>query len=228
MFRSTTEKIEFMGVKTRVYIVDDHPVFRHGLRQVIHADPSFEVVGEAGDDATALAEIAKAKPAVVIVDVRLPQRGGLELVKALRALRPGPACLMLTMHGEEAMFNAAMDAGARGYLLKEDALELVLLGLKAVSAGSFYLSPAISGWLLRRQQRVAALKEQKMGLTALTPTERRVLQFVAENKTNKEIAGELFISHRTVETHRSNICQKLELQGVHKLLQFAIEHRSEL
>ena len=220
--------MSLMAAKTKVYLVDDHPVFRHGLRQVIQADPLFEVVGEAGDDATTLAEVTKFGPAVVIVDVRLPQRGGLELVKALQRLRPAPACLMLTMHGEESTFNAAMDAGARGYLLKEDALELVLLGVKAVAAGSVYLSPSISGWLLRRQQRVSALKQEKTGLTALTPTERRILQLVGENKTNKEIAGELFVSHRTVETHRSNICQKLELQGVHKLLQFAIEHRSEL
>lgn len=217
-----------MERQTKVYIVDDHPVFRHGLRQIIQADPSFEVVGEAGDDAKALSEIAKIKPALAIVDVHLPQRGGLELVRALQGLRPGPACLMLTMHGEEATFNAAMDAGAHGYMLKDDALELVLLGLKAVAAGSFFLSPSISGWLMRRQQRASALKQEKTGLMALTPTERRILQFVAENKTNKEIASELFISYRTVETHRSNICQKLELQGVHKLLQFAIEHRSEL
>ncbi len=217
-----------MTAKTTVYIVDDHPVFRHGLKQIIQSDPAFEVAGEAGDDATALADIQKLKPVLVIVDVRLPQHGGLELVKGLRGLRPFPACIMLTMHGEESTFNAAMDAGARGYILKDDALELVLLGLKAVAAGSVYLSPEISGWLLRRQHRVSALKQEKTGLATLTPTERRILQLVGENKTNKEIASELFISHRTVETHRSNICQKLELQGVHKLLQFAIEHRSEL
>lgn len=214
--------------KTKVYIVDDHPVFRHGLKQIIQSDPGFEVAGEAGDDATALADIQKLAPDVAIVDVRLPERGGLELVRTLRRIRAGPACIMLTMHGEESTFNAAMDAGARGYILKDDALELVLLGLRAVAAGSLYLSPEISGWLLRRQQRVSALKQEKTGLANLTATERRILQLVGENKTNKEIAGELFISHRTVETHRSNICQKLELQGVHKLLQFAIEHRSEL
>ncbi len=217
-----------MSAQTSVYIVDDHPVFRHGLKQIIQSDPAFKVAGEAGDDATALAEIQRLKPALVIVDVRLPQHGGLELVRALRRVRPSPSCIMLTMHGEESTFNAAMDAGARAYILKDDALELVLLGLKAVAAGSVYLSPEISSWLLRRQERVSALKQEKTGLAKLTPTERRILLLVGENKTNKEIAGELFISHRTVETHRSNICQKLELQGVHKLLQFAIEHRSEL
>src|SRR3974390_154726 len=147
-----------MTPKTKVYIVDDHPVFRQGFRQIIQADPGFEVVGEAGNDETALREIPKAKPAVVVVDVGLPQRGGLELVKALRGLHPGPACLMLTMHGEESTFNASMDAGARGYLLKEDALELVLLGLKAVASGSVYLSPSLSGWLVRRPPSASALK----------------------------------------------------------------------
>ena len=217
-----------MSAKVRIYIVDDHPVFRHGLKQMIQADPGFEIVGEAGDDATAVREIQKLKPALAVVDVRLPQRGGLELVKTLRELRPSPACVVLTMHGEENTFNAAMDAGARGYILKGDPMDLVLLGLKAVAAGSVYLSPEISGWLLRRQERTSALKERKTGLRSLTPTERQILLRVAENKTNKEIAQELFISHRTVETHRANICQKLELQGVHKLLQFAIENRSQL
>ena len=110
-----------------------------------------------------------------------------------RCVRPGRAlaCLMLTMHAEESTFNAAMDAGAQGYLLKDDAMDMVLLGLKAVAAGGVYLSPTISDWLVRRQQRTSALKEEKTGLAALTATERRVLQLVAENKTNKEIAAEL-------------------------------------
>jgi DNA-binding NarL/FixJ family response regulator len=214
--------------KITVYIVDDHPVFRHGLKQIIQNDEAFVVVGDAGDDATALAEIPKLRPQMVIVDVRLPKQGGLELVRALRALQPGSRCIMLTMHAEESTFNAAMDAGSLGYILKEDALDLVILGLRAVAAGTIYLSPKIASWIMRRQQRASALKEVKAGLASLTATERRILHLVAENKTNKQIAGELFISHRTVETHRSKICEKLELQGPHKLLQFAIEHRSEL
>ena len=135
---------------------------------------------------------------------------------------------MLTMHAEEATLNAALDAGAQGYVLKDDALELVLHGLKAVAAGGVYLSPTIAPWLMRRQQRASRLKVDEPGLATLTATERRVLLMVAENRTNKEIGEALFISHRTVETHRSSICRKLQLQGAHKLLQFAIEHRSEL
>ena len=217
-----------MTGKIRVFLVDDHPVFRHGLKEIIQSDPRFEVVGECGDGEAALAEIPRAKPQVAILDVNLPRRTGLEVARALRAARPPVACLMLTMHAEESMFNAAMDAGAHGYLLKDDAMDMVLLGLKTVAAGGVYLSPSISNWLMRRQQRASALKEEKTGLAKLTATERRVLQLVAENKTNKQIGEELFISHRTVETHRSNICQKLQLQGAHKLIQFAIEHRSEI
>jgi DNA-binding NarL/FixJ family response regulator len=217
-----------MTAKIRVFLVDDHPVFRHGLKDIIQSDTRFEVVGDCGDGDTALAEIPRAKPQVAILDVNLPRRTGLELARALRAAAPPVACLMLTMHAEESTFNSAMDAGAHGYLLKDDAMDMVLLGLKTVAAGGVYLSPSISNWLVRRQQRASALKEEKTGLAALTATERRVLQLVAENKTNKQIGEELFISHRTVETHRSNICQKLQLQGAHKLLQFAIEHRSEI
>lgn len=217
-----------MTAKIQVFLVDDHPVFRHGLKEIVHADPRFDVVGECGDGDTALTEIARVKPQVVILDVNLPKRSGLEVVRALRAAKPHVACLMMTMHAEEITFNAAMDFGAQGYLLKDDAMELVLLGLQTVASGGVFLSPNISSWLVRRQRRASALKEEKTGLAALTATERRILLLVAESKTNKEIAAELFISHRTVETHRSNVCQKLQLQGAHKLLQFAIEHRSEI
>lgn len=214
--------------ETTVYIVDDHPVFRHGLRQLIEADPGFKVVGEAGDGVTALEEMRRLAPMLAIIDVSLPRMGGVALVRGLQGLEPMPSCLMLTLDSEEGTFNAAIDAGARGYILKEDALDLVLLGLKAVAAGTIYLSPTISNWLVRRRERAAALKQQFTGLAALTATERRVLRLVAANRTNKQIASELSISHRTVETHRSNICKKLEIRAAHGLLEFAIKHRSEL
>lgn len=217
-----------MSEKTKVLIVDDHPVFRHGLRQIVEGDPQFQVVAEAGDGETALAQIQALKPAVVVIDIKLPKLSGLDLLRQLRDAASSTACLMLTMDADETTFNAAMDAGARGYMLKDTAMEAVPVGLRAVAAGGMYICPSVSRFLLKRRERAAALKEEKSGLASLTPTERRVLELVSENKTNKDIATTLFISPRTVETHRTNLCRKLQLQGAHKLLQFAIEHRSEL
>jgi DNA-binding NarL/FixJ family response regulator len=215
-------------VPQTVLIVDDHPIFRRGLKEIIEADSQFAVVAEFGDGETALREIKALKPEVVVLDLHLPVIGGLELVRALRSLSHPPAVIVLTMHSEEAMFNAAMDGGAQGYVLKDNAADDALAGLKAVAAGGVFISPSVARYLMRRHQRATALKLEKKGLGALTPTERRILRLVAENKTNKEIGSELFISHRTVETHRSHICEKLELSGNRALLKFAFDHKSDI
>lgn len=217
-----------MKDKTRIVIVDDHPIFRRGLKETIESDRSFIVAGDAADGESALSRIKSLRPDVAIVDLHLPKLGGLELVRAARSLPNPPAVIVLTMHNEESAFNAAMDAGAQGYVLKDNAVSDVLLGLKAVAAGGVFISPSVAGYLLRRHQRASSLKVKKKGLASLTPTELRILRLVAENKTNKEIGRALFISHRTVETHRSHICEKLALSGSHALLQFAVEHRSEI
>jgi two-component system, NarL family, response regulator DegU len=217
-----------MKDKKRIVIVDDHPIFRRGLKEIIESDARYIVAGESGDGQTALQQIKSLKPDVAVVDLNLPKISGLEVVRAVRALPQPPIVLVLTMQADEGTFNAAMDAGAQGYMLKENAVSDVLAGLKAVAAGGVFISPSVAQFLVRRHQRASALKEQKKGLAALTPTERRILRLVAENKTNKEIARELFISHRTVETHRSHICEKLELSGNRALLAFAFEHKSEI
>ena len=217
-----------MKDKKRIVIVDDHPIFRRGLKEIIESDARYIVAGESGDGQTAFQQIKSLKPDVAVVDLNLPKISGLEVVRAVRALPQPPIVLVLTMQADEGTFNAAMDAGAQGYMLKENAVSDVLAGLKAVAAGGIFISPSVAQFLVRRHQRTSALKEQKKGLAALTPTERRILRLVAENKTNKEIARELFISHRTVETHRSHICEKLELSGNRALLAFAFEHRSEI
>lgn len=217
-----------MKDKTRIVIVDDHPIFRRGLKETIEADRSFLVAGEAADGETALRQIQSLRPDVAIVDLHLPKVGGMQLVRSVCALPQAPAVIVLTMHSEEGTFNAALDAGAQGYILKDNTVSDVLIGLKAVAAGGVFISPSVAGYLVRRQQRAGALKEQKKGLAMLTPTERRILRLVAENKTNREIGRELFISHRTVETHRSHICEKLELSGNRALLKFAFDHKSEI
>jgi len=217
-----------MKDKTRIVIVDDHPIFRRGLKEIIESDGKYMVAAEVGDGVSAIQQIKSLKPDVAVVDLHLPKVSGLEVVRAARALAYPPIVVVLTMQADEGTFNAAMDAGAQGYMLKENAVSDVLAGLKAVAAGGVFISPSVAQFLVRRHQRASALKEQKKGLAALTPTERRILRLVAENKTNKEIGRELFISHRTVETHRSHICEKLELSGNRALLAFAFEHKSEL
>jgi len=217
-----------MNRKSSIVIVDDHPIFRRGLKEIIEGDSQFAVVAEAGDGETALREVKALKPEVVVLDLHLPKIGGLELVRTLRALAHPPAVIVLTMHSEEATFNAAMDGGAQGYILKDNAAADALVGLKTVASGGVFISPSVARYLVRRHQRAAVLKVEKKGLCALTPTERRILCLVAENKTNKEIGSELFISHRTVETHRSHICEKLELSGNRALLKFAFDHKSDI
>jgi DNA-binding NarL/FixJ family response regulator len=217
-----------MKKKVQVFIVDDHPVFRAGLKEVIESDEQFCLAGEAADGAAALAQIRLSRPDVAVLDIHLPDMNGLDLLRSLRSLSHSPAVMVLTMHDEESTFNAAMDAGAQGFILKDNAISDVLVGLKAMASGGIFISPSIANHLVRRHQRASALKEKKKGLATLTPTERRVLCLVAENKTNKEIASDLFISHRTVETHRTHICEKLALSGTRALLKFAFEHKSEI
>jgi DNA-binding NarL/FixJ family response regulator len=217
-----------MKKKVRVFIVDDHPVFRAGLKEVIESDQQFCLAGEAADGTAAFAQIKSSHPDVAVIDIHLPNMNGLELLRSLRSLPHPPAVMVLTMHDQESTFNAAMDAGAQGFILKDNAIGDVLVGLKAMASGGIFISPSIANHLVRRHQRASALKQQKKGLAALTPTERRVLRLVAENKTNKEIGSDLFISHRTVETHRTHICEKLELSGTRALLKFAFEHKSDL
>ncbi len=211
-----------------VFIADDHPVFRHGLLNIIERAGSFKVVGDAGDGATALEQIKTLRPNIAVLDIHIPKLNGLEIARAIQNLKPAVSVIFLTMNEDEATFNSAMDVGAKGYILKENAVQDLLVGLDAVAAGGMYFSPTISHHLIRRNQRASVLREKKTGFKSLTPTERCVLRLVAENKTNKEIAQDLFISHRTVEAHRANICEKLELQGNRALFLFAIQHKSEL
>ncbi len=217
-----------MKVRTKVLIVDDHPLFRAGLSQLISTAPSLELIGEAGDGDTALQLILQKKPDVAILDLNLPAMSGLEVARELRAKKIPARIIILTMHKEEELINRALDFGVNGFVLKETAVQNILEAIETVAAGGHYISPAVSGHLIRRHNRAEALAPQKPGLDDLTKAGRRVLKLIAEKKTSREIAAELFISPRTVEAHRANICTKLDLHGSHSLLQFALENRSSL
>jgi len=212
----------------RVAIVDDHPLFRQGLRQLLAGDRRYECIGEAGDGPAALELVARERPDVAVLDINLPGLSGLEVVRLVQERRLPTRLVVLTMCNDEETFNRAMDLGALGFVLKENAVAEVLESIHAAAHGRHYLSPSLSEYLLRRRSRSAALSSSRPGLEELTKAERRILQLIALNKTSREIGAALFVSHRTVETHRANICAKLGLRGSHRLLQFALENRSAL
>ena len=215
-----------MAHRTTVLIVDDHPLFRGGLRQVIAGDPRFELAGEAGEGEAALQFIQEKKPDVAVLDVNLPGLSGLDLARKLQVQHLPTRVIMLTMHKDEETCNRALDIGARGFVLKENAVEEILKAIVAVADGEHYLSSTISGYLVRRRNRAESLAAKKPGLDDLTKAERRILKLIAGKKTSREIGAELFISPRTVEAHRANISGKLNLHGSHSLLHFALENRS--
>lgn len=210
-----------------VAIADDHPLFRRGLQQVISDDPRFVLTGEADNGLDALQLIESSRPDLAVLDLNMPKLNGWELAAAIRERCLPTRMVALTMLKEEAAFNRAMNLGFDGYLLKESAATEIVNCLIAVAGGLPYVSPAASSFLLKRRRRAQDL-EQRTPLEELTVAERRVLKRIAEKRSSKEIAAELEISPRTVETHRANIGAKLGLKGNNSLLQFAIENRDAL
>ena len=217
-----------MTDEIQIIIADDHPIVRRGLVQVIEAEPHLKVLAEAGDGIEALRQIRDLKPAVAILDIDMPGMGGFDLGREVRKNSLAVAIIFLTIHSEEDMCNEAMDIGALGYVLKESAVSDIVAAIRTVARGQHYITPSISGFLVNRGRKTASLEKKNPNLNDLTPSERRILKLIAEDKSSKEIGELLFISHRTVENHRTNICQKLGLSGSHALLRFALKHRSHL
>jgi DNA-binding NarL/FixJ family response regulator len=211
-----------------IVIADDHPIFREGLCKVIERDHGGRVVAEAGDGQAALRLIRERKPDIAVLDVVMPELNGLNVARQVQRERLAVAVVFLTMFKEEDMFNEAMDAGAKGYVLKENAVSDIIACLRSVVSGQYFISPAISDLLVRRTERVRGLAGQTPGLSSLTPSERRILNHIGRGKTSKEIAVELFISPKTVENHRVNIAAKLGIHGNNALLKFALENKDKL
>ena len=208
----------------RIIIADDHPVFRKGLIEVVTAGGEYTVVGNCGDGQTALAMIKELEPDAALVDVQMPKMNGFDLLKALNDARSTTLVVFLTMHNEEHLFQRAMELGAKAYLLKESATDDILQCLQSVSQGKYYVSGSISDYLFRLNERLKSGAE-KQGLHKLTSTELKVLKLISEKMSSKEIAEAMYISVRTVENHRNNICTKLDLHGANALLPFALENK---
>ncbi|MBS1796634.1 MAG: response regulator transcription factor [Acidobacteria bacterium] len=209
-----------------VLIADDHPIFQRGLQQIIETDDGLQIVASVADGDEALASLRALKPQVAVLDVDMPKRDGFAVLNAVRAENLPSSVILLTMYKEERFFNAALDAGVKGYVIKDSAVGEITEAIRAAARGENFISPLLSTLLIKRLNRVE--NPQTSRLDSLTTSERRVLRLVAEAKSNKQIADELFISVRTVENHRANICAKLDLEGKNALLAFALTNKKDI
>ncbi len=212
-----------MTEKVRILIADDHPIVRQGLRQTISGAGDMEIVGETSDGAETLAAARAKRPQVIVLDIGLPKLDGLQVAQAMRQEKLDAKVIFLTVHREERVMQKALELGAAGYVLKDSAITDIVAAIRAVSDGLPYISPAMTAHLVKKRP-----VPGEVGLNALTPAERRVLKLISQYKTTKEIAEALFISTRTVESHRGSITQKLGLRGSHSLMRYALEHFPEL
>jgi two-component system, NarL family, response regulator DegU len=212
----------------RVLLADDHPLFRKGLRGVLEEASDITVVAEAANGEDALTMIREQRPDVVVLDLDMPGRDGIEVAGVLRDEKLPVRAVLLTAHRSEALVNRALDSGVSGYVLKDGALTEIVDCVRAVHAGRPWVSAQLATVLLTRRDKAEHLSGDHPGLGSLTATERRVLTLVARGSTSREIGEELFISVRTVEHHRANIALKLGLRGSNALVKFAVAHRSEL
>ena len=211
-----------------VLIAEDHPIFRRGLIDLIESDGVYDIVCKADNGTAALSCLREHKPDVAIMDISLPEMSGLDVVNVAKNENLKVKFIILTMYTDKEYFNKAMDLGVDGYILKENTEDYLLDGLKAVLSGSSYVSPILSTHLLDKVRAAETSVETHATLKDLTPAELNIVRLISENMTSKDIAKELFISYKTVENHRTNICAKLELKGKNQLIRFAVEHRSLL
>ena len=208
----------------RVLVVDDHALVRSGLRLLLDAEADITVENEAGSAVEAVRMARMDKPDVVLLDITMPGRSGLEIAAEIKQAAPKAAILILSMHDDSAYVREAFEQGASGYLLKEAADEELLTAVRAVAAGDQYLHPMLGARLASGETRTDLQAAKHDGANPLSERETEVLRLLAAGHTNQQIAKTLFISVRTAETHRAHIMQKLHLTTRAQLVHYALRH----
>lgn len=205
--------------KLRVYLVDDHAVVREGLKRIIERDPGIEIIGEAESGREAVSAVPRLRPNVVVMDISMPDMNGARAARALLQKNPGLAVLVLTVHEDRSYLRELMSAGASGYLLKQTAGEEVVLAIRTVAQGQFYIDPRIAGKMVDTFAPRArhALKPKKL----LSEREEGVLRWIARGYSNKEIAGKLDVSVKTIETYKARSMEKLGLHSRVDVVRYA-------
>jgi DNA-binding NarL/FixJ family response regulator len=213
-----------LAMSISVYIADDHAIVRDGLRILLDEQPDIEVVGDAADGRETVRQVTELTPDVVIMDINMPELNGIEATHQIMENCPSARVVILSMFATQEHIFRALQAGARGYLLKESAGTEVINAVREVMSGRRYLSQKISEGVIDDYVR---LRDQAMDddpLSRLSPREREVLQLVVEGKSSAEIAEALFLSPKTIETYRSRLMQKLDIHDIPGLVKFAIQH----
>lgn len=203
----------------RILLVDDHPVLRAGIRQLLGQEPDFQVIGEAGDGCAAVEMAAALRPDVVLMDVSLPKLGGAEATKQILAASPRLKVLALSDHEEPALARMLLDVGASGYALKRSACDELVRAVREVAAGASYLDPVIAGHLERKRGRPGS---DPLPTASLSEREVQVIRLVANGYTSKEVASDLGLSHRTLETYKARAMSKLNLKTRADLIRYAL------
>jgi DNA-binding NarL/FixJ family response regulator len=206
----------------RIILSDDHAVIRRGLRLVLEEQEDFEVIGEASDGREAVHLAEMLKPEIAVLDISMPNLNGIEAARQISAKQLGTSIVVLSMHADESFVLRALKAGARGYVLKESREGDLINAIRLVSEGKSFFSPAVSRMLVEDYVRQLQDKDIDDSYELLTLREREILQLIAEGKSNKDIANMLNLSLYTVETHRSNILEKLNLHSVAELILYAV------
>lgn len=209
----------------RILIADDHGMVRQGVRAVIEARRGWTVCAEAANGRQAVELAKQHRPDLAVLDLTMPELNGLEATRRMRALLPKTAVLILTMHDSESLAQEVLGAGARGYLLKNDAPELLPKAIEALSAGRMFFTPKVAEIVMQTfEQSGPGGSPPEAPRSRLTPRERELVQLLAEGKSNKEAADALGISLNTVETHRKNVMSKLRLNSTSDLVRYAIRN----
>jgi DNA-binding NarL/FixJ family response regulator len=212
-----------MSSKYRIVIAEDHTILREGLRALLSSSPDFDIVGEAEDGREAIRCVEKLKPHLVLTDLSMPRMNGMEAIREIRRRAPETKILVLTVHKTEEYILATLQAGADGYLLKDSSHAELLAAVTHVLSGKHYISPGISDKILEGYLEGRKAIKTRTSWETLTSREREILKLIAEGYKNKEIADDLCISVKTVEKHRANLMEKLNLHNVQGLTAFAIE-----
>ena len=211
----------------RVLVVDDHALFRRGLEMVLEQEPDIEVVGEASDGAEAVERATETTPDVVLMDVRMPRRGGIDACTAIKDAVPSTKIIMLTISDEEADLYDAIKAGAMGYLLKEISIEEVASAIRAVHGGQSLITPSMASKLLNEFASMIKRTDERQQVPTprLTDREMEVLRLVAKGLNNRDIAKQLYISENTVKNHIRNILEKLQLHSRMEAVVYAVREK---